>query len=47
MLSRGFGCSGRVKIKEIKMADRYLDLPRELRKTVKHEREYGNNCSVT
>ena len=35
----------RIKIKESKKMDKYLDLSRELKKTVEHESYVDTNCS--
>ena len=34
----------RVKLKEYKKKDKYLDLPRELKKTMEHEGDDYTNC---
>ena len=35
----------RLKLKESKKKDKYLDLARELKKTVEHESDDYNNCN--
>ena len=35
----------RVKLKEKEKKDKYLDLARELKKTVKHESDGDTNCN--
>ena len=35
----------RVKLKECEKKDKYLDLARKLKKTVKHENDENTNCN--